>query len=688
MFRVCRMKKKRIPPGNYRFFDRDLSWLSFNERVLAEARNASVPIMERIRFLSIYSSNLDEFYRVRMPMLLALNRLKSNEDGMDGDNLSMVNKVIMDQLETFGSLVKNQILPELRSNNIHLVYNEPVPEFLHKQLRDYFIFHVAGYIQVIKLSGNHKFFPVNNKLYFAVRVEKKDGFDVYIVNIPSDALSRFFVSNVEGRRCIVFLDDIIKLCLPLLFSTPGLLTYSFKITRDAELDLEDEFKGNLAKKIERKIQQRDFGLATRVLYEPGFDQEMMNLLKARLNLKGACFVEGGRYHNLKDLSMLPVYDTSFQYHPMHSIAAEVRHDSLFEEIKRSDKLLHPPYDSYDTVIRFFNQAAVDQNVISMQVTLYRVARESRIVNALICAARNGKDVVVFVELKARFDEANNIRWSKKMKAAGVRIIESIPGLKVHAKIALVKRKTHKGAELFGLLSTGNFNESTARFYTDHLLLTADKKILIEVDHLFKILKKTKSKGIRGVQHTFEHLLVGQFNLQERFVELIDREIMFAKLGSPSNISIKFNNLEDKVVIAKLYEASGAGVKINLIVRGICCLVPGVEGLSENITVRRIVDRFLEHGRLFIFGNNGDPEVYLGSADWMNRNIYRRIEVCFPVYDNVLRTELLEIFNIQSRDNVKAVIISTDCRNVAVEIDENAEPVQSQMEIMKFLRDRA
>jgi polyphosphate kinase len=679
------MKKKRIPPGDYRFFDRDLSWLSFNERVLVEARNTNVPIMERIRFLSIYSSNLDEFYRVRMPALLALDRLKPDGVGTEGDSLSRVNKVIMDQLDTFGSLVKNQLLPELRSNDIHLVYNEPVPEFLHKQLKHYFIFHVAGYIQVIRLSGNQKFFPENNKLYFAVRVEKKDGFDVYIVNIPSDSLSRFFESNIEGRRCIVFLDDIVKLCLPLLFTTTSLLSYSFKITRDAELDLEDEFKGNLAKKIERKIHQRDFGLATRVLYEPGFDQETMSLLKTRLNLQGACFVEGGRYHNLRDFSMLPVYDASFQYQPIHSIGADVQHDSLFEEIKCGDKLLHPPYDSYDTVVRFFNQAAVDQDVISIQVTLYRVARESRIVNALICAARNGKDVVVFVELKARFDEANNIRWSKKMKAAGVRIIESIPGLKVHAKIALVKRKTQKGATLFGLLSTGNFNESTARFYTDHLLLTADKKILLEVEYLFKILKKTKSKGTRGMQHTFEHLLVGQFNLQERFIELIDREITFAKQGSPSNISIKFNNLEDKVLIAKLYEASGAGVKINLIIRGICCLVPGLEGLSDNITVRRIVDRFLEHGRIFIFGNNGDPDVYLGSADWMNRNIYRRIEVCFPVYNNFLRSELLQIFDIQQRDNVKAVRISADCTNESVAVIENSEPVQSQMEIMKFLR---
>jgi polyphosphate kinase len=274
-----------------------------------------------------------------------------------------------------------------------------------------------------------------------------------------------------------------------------------------------------------------------------------------------------------------------------------------------------------------------------------------------------------------------------MRSAGVKIIESIPGLKVHAKIALVKRKTQRGAQLFGLLSTGNFNENTARFYTDHILITANKSILNEVELLFKILKKTKGKKYRDYKNDFTHLLVGQFNLQERFIALIDREITFAKLGLPALINIKFNNLEDKVLIAKLYEASVAGVRINLIVRGICCLIPGLGGMSENIKVTRIVDRFLEHGRLFIFGNNGDPEVFLGSADWMNRNIYRRIEVCFPVYDNILRAELLEILNIQLRDNVKADSIGADYSYVPVEINEKPVAIQSQIEIMNFLRDQ-
>lgn len=677
------MKKKNYSPDpTYIFFDRDLSWLSFNERVLQEAKSDRVPIMERIRFLAIYSSNLDEFYRVRMPTLLALDSLVENQES--GGKLSKINGVIMDQLHSFGSLIKNQILPDLVRHNIYLLYNEPLPEILLPQLRRYFAFQIAGFIQVTKLSKDHKFFPENNKLYLAVKIEKKNEPEFYVVNIPSDALSRFFALTVDEKRYIVFLDDIIKLCLPLLFSAKHITAKSFKITRNAELDLEDEFKGNLARKIERKIQQRDFGLATRFLYEPGFSPEILDLTKTRLNLRGASFVEGGCYHNLKDFSSLPLRDAAFQYESYPRIEGEIHHDSLFEEIKINDKLLHPPYHSYDTVMRFFNQAAVDPDVKSIYVTLYRVARESRIVNALISAARNGKRVVVFVELKARFDEANNIRWSKKMKAAGVRIIESIPGLKVHAKIALVKRKTSEGEELFGLLSTGNFNESTARFYTDHILLTANQKMLLEAEYLFKILKKRKSRADHVPPHDFKHLLVGQFNLQERFIELVDREIEYAEKGAPASVSIKFNNLEDKVLIGKLYEASCAGVKISLIVRGICCLVPRVAGMSENITVRRIVDRYLEHGRVFIFGNNGNPEVYLGSADWMNRNIYRRIEVCFPIYNEKLRSELIDIFALHSRDNVQAVMLDDGCRNVPVPVDASLERIQSQEAISKFL----
>ncbi|HKZ67580.1 MAG TPA: polyphosphate kinase 1 [Chitinophagaceae bacterium] len=683
------MKKRlnKAPGSGYIFFDRDLSWLSFNERVLLEATRKTIPLMERIRFIAIYSSNLDEFYRVRMPTLMALNKLSNESDIKKSRQLlQKIKSTILQQLMSFGQIIETEILPELKRHGIDLLYHESFPEPIHELIRNHFLHSVASFIQIVKLSKSADFFPENNKLYLAVTIKESNGEKhIYVVNIPSDTISRFFTVSYQQKEYIVFLDDIVKVNLPFIFKAQQIFSHSFKITRNAELDLEDEFTGNLAKKIERKINRRDFGLATRFLYEPGMPEETLMVMKNKLNLKGASFVPGGVYHNLKDLATLSLKGSHFHYEPWPKICFKINSaDSLFSEIKTQDILLHPPYHSYDTVLRFFNEAAIDSSVSIIYVTLYRVASESRIVNALISAAKNGKRVVVFVELKARFDEANNIRWSKKMKAAGVKIIESIPGLKVHAKLALIKRKVGKSHELFGLLSTGNFNEGTAQYYTDHILITSNRLILSEVEILFRILRKSV-KRIKSNQ-IFTHLLVGQFNLQQRFLELIEREIDHCKQGLPASITIKFNNLEDRILISKLYEASNAGVKISLIVRGICCLVPGVEGMSENITVRRIIDRYLEHGRVFIFQNNNDPEVYLGSADWMNRNIYRRIEVCFPIRDQRLKSELIKLIDIQLSDNLQAVMIDDQCTNVPIPSEGLVESIQSQKVIGTTLQD--
>jgi polyphosphate kinase len=670
------------------FFNRDLSWLSFNERVLSEASRKTVPLMERIRFLAIYSSNLDEFYRVRIPTLTALAKIPDDVQAPSSETiLTKINDVVVKQLERFGEILVNQILPELRTYNIHLIYNEPVPDIIRDELRNYFIHSVASFIQLNNLTKGEDFFPENNKIYLAVQTQEVHKPNPgYIVNIPSDVIPRFFSLIHREKQYIVFLDDIVKLNLPVLFPGQAIVSHSFKITRNAELDLEDEFAGNLAKKIEKKISQRDFGLATRFLYEPGLPHDAVLLLKKKLNLKGASFIQGGTYHNLKDLSSLQLSDRKFYYEPWPKVSLFLNlNTSLFSELKKRDVLLHPPYHSFETVLRFFNEAAIDVSVQTIYVTLYRVASDSRIVSALISAAKNGKRVIVFVELKARFDEANNIKWSKKMKAAGVKIIESIPGLKVHAKLALVKRRAEKKAELFGLLSTGNFNEGTALYYTDHILMTSDKTMLTEAAYLFSVLRRRKKK-INQASHHFRNLLVGHFNLQERFIALIEREIKNSQVGKPASITIKFNNLEDQVLISKLYEASSAGVKISLIVRGICCLKPGIAGISQNITVIRIIDRFLEHGRIFIFQNDDDPEVYLGSADWMNRNIYRRIEVCFPIRDPDLKRQLIDIVNIQLNDNLQAVTLNDQCKNIAITTADPDTSVRSQHAISKFLQE--
>ncbi|HEX6891764.1 MAG TPA: polyphosphate kinase 1 [Chryseolinea sp.] len=679
------MKKSGQPKDT--FFDRDLSWLSFNARVLAEAQRKTVPLMERLKFLSIYSSNLDEFYRVRMPAIMALGRLESDGTIKQSARLKRINAAIHRQLNQFGKTLTRNILPDLISQGVNLLINQQFAKALRKEIEEIFFQEIAGFIHIVELTGENNFFPENNKLYLATTIQTAEGVKrCYILNIPSDQLPRFYSINYHDTPHIIFLDDIIKSNINKIF--PGLVCLScnsFKITRDAELDLKDEFDGNLAKKIEREIARRDYGLATRFLYDPATPQDTLELLGQQFGLRKATYVVGGTYHNLKDLSVLPLKDKSFFFEEWRCKKLRIKPDGLklLDYLQRKEILLHPPYHSYDTVLRFFNEAAIDEDVRRIYVTLYRVAKDSRIANAMIQAARNGKKVTVFVELKARFDEANNIKWAKRMKEAGVDIIYSIPELKVHAKLALIKRKKNDKTEYFGLLSTGNFNEGTARFYTDHILMTSNHNMLTEAEELFRFLKKRK-KPSNTTSLTFRHLLVAQFNLQARFIELIDREIKNARKGLSASIVIKLNNLEEKVMIAKLYEASRAGVKISLLVRGICCLVPGVDGMSENINVIRIVDRYLEHGRIFIFHNKGRREIFMGSADWMDRNLYRRIEVCFPVYQKNMKDEIIQMINLQLSDNAQAVQIDSKGNNSPVSAGQGQDSLQSQSAINALL----
>jgi len=647
---------------NPNLINRDISWLAFNGRVLQEATRVGVPLLERLKFLSIYSSNLDEFYRVRIPALLALSRIDGPEkadEGVPGE----VNRIIAGQQQTFGRVLREVILPALEAQGIRFVYRQPVPEPLKAATREYFLSRLAAFLQLVRLSAAGDFFPENNKIYLAIGITEGDKEDVVILNIPSPECGRFYTATVDGIQYVLTIDDIIK--DNLAFVVPGVQIrscYSFKITRDAELDLADEFKGDIAEKIEQQITIRDLGLATRLLYDAEMPAAELQQLVQTFHLEHATLVEGGAYHNLRDLADFPVKRDSLSYDRWPSVPCGLSAQRIFERIEKRDMLLHVPYHSYDTVLQFFNEAALDPAVTDISITLYRMAGDSLIGNALISAARNGKNVTVFVELKARFDEANNIRWSKRMKAAGVKIIYSIPGLKVHAKVALVKKKVADRSVYYGLLATGNFNESTARFYTDHILMTAHKGMLRELELLFIFLAKRRKPETVDRFFAPEHLLVAQFNLQNEFLRLIADEIAAAQQGKPAGITIKLNNLEEEVMINKLYEAAQAGVKVVLLVRGICRLKPGVPGLSEGITVKRIVDRYLEHGRIFIFHNNGDPRVYLGSADWMNRNIYRRIEVCFPVYAPELKQALQEMMQIQLEDTGSAVTLDASGNN--------------------------
>ncbi|MGH2552659.1 MAG: polyphosphate kinase 1, partial [Chitinophagaceae bacterium] len=534
--------------NNYVFLNRDLSWLTFNYRVLTEAADKTVPLYSRISFLSIFSSNLDEFFRVRMPSIFAFSRIESKkisiEEDYPRDLVQQVQATIYQQQEEFGSILKKQILPELAENHIFLYYNQPLRSEHTESVREYFLSKVLSFLQPILLrkENQNDVFLDNNALYFIVEIESQEqpGKHLYgLLNIPSSNLSRFFVLPMLGDdHYILFLDDVIRENLSEVFAGYVIHgSWSVKLTRDAEMSIEDEFIGDIAEKIEKQLEKRDVGHATRLLFDKTMPEQVRDFIQKYLNIRKEEMAEGGRYHNLKDLSTLPNLKKgklTYQNWPPSAHPGFDNRLSVFHCITEREKLLHLPYHSYNYILRFFNEAAIDPNVKEIYIALYRVAADSHIVNALISAARNGKKVTVFVELKARFDEANNLRWSKKMKAAGIKIINSIPGLKVHAKVALVRRAEQKELKNYSFLATGNFNEATGRFYTDHVFFTAHKDFGEELGWLFEYLQSRRQPA-DYMKIPFNHLLVSQFNMVKRFEKLIEQEMKNARKGRPAGI---------------------------------------------------------------------------------------------------------------------------------------------------------
>ncbi len=680
------------------YLNRDLSWLSFNQRVLMEAADQSVPLYSRISFLSIFSSNLDEFFRIRMPAIFAFTSIKAKKtslrDEYPKDLVQIVQKTVLEHQEEFGRILSRQIIPDLKHNHIHLYYGDAILPEHRESIRDYFLSKVLSFLQpVIATRENQALvFLENNALYFLVDIEsqEKPGIHQYaLLNIPSSNLPRFLeLPQIGEDHYICFLEDVIRENLAEIF--PRFIihgAYSIKLTRDAEMNLEDEFVGDIAEKIEKQLEKRDIGHSTRFLYDLNMPDEAQEYIRNYLQLRQEEMIDGGRYHNLRDLGGLPNPFkgklTNLNWPPI-AHPGFTNNSSIFQCIAEKERLLHLPYHNYNYILRFFNEAAIDPKVKEIYVTLYRVASDSHIVNALISAARNGKKVTVFVELKARFDEANNLRWSKRMKAAGIRIISSIPRLKVHAKVALVKRFDNKEWTNYSFMATGNFNESTGRFYTDHVFFTTKKEFGLELEMLFDYLQSRKQPS-EYMKIPFRHLLVSQFNMVNRFAKLIDREIENAKAGKPARIIIKLNNLQEKGMIARLYKASKAGVKVDMLVRSICCLAPGLPKQSENISVYRIVDRYLEHARVFVFHNDGKPEYYMGSADWMNRNLHSRIEVVFPIYDPELSKQLEDILDFQLKDTRKAVLLDADFNNIRIAPKEGEAPVAAQEAIYRYVK---
>lgn len=702
-----------------KFFNRDLSWLQFNQRVLLQAKRKDVPLLEKVNFLAIYSSNLDEFFRVRIPLLQGWKALHKKKQaclaGADAEGkgrqqdlgpakkyvsvYSQAKARIKKQQELFGKILNGQIIPMLETKGMHLMYNKPIPDFAFSQLRVYYHEHLSSFIHSTMIEKGSSFFPLNNELYFLITT-KGERAARYICNIPSGELKRFKVIEHQGQRYIFFIDDIIRA----FFLESNATTYgdqpqeqiegfySFKVTRDAELNFHEQAGKDFTAELQRELARRDYGIATRILYDPDMPPGHFKALLKYLNLKRVNAIKGGRYHNLKDFFSFPSQkgDEQLRYspheyasHPMQNMLASG--EPFFQQLERGDQLIHTPYQSYDLVLRFFNQAAQDKHVKKIYITLYRLAKDSKIGHALLNAARNGKKVFVFVELKARFDEQNNISWAKKLQNAGVRISYSIPKIKVHAKVALVQRQTPEaGSRLYGLFSTGNMNENTARIYTDHSLLSADQSMLQELQGLFGVLKSSKDGLVKDGLDRFSELLVAGFNLKERFMALLDFEIDQARMGKKAYVRIKLNNLEEESLIQKLYEASGAGVSVELIVRGICRLIPQRQGLSENIVVKRIVGRYLEHSRIFEFYHGGKELMYAGSADWMNRNIYHRIEVCFPIKLSSHKKQIQRYLDLQWQDDISSSYISAKGQDKAAKLTHRLDSQQAIAEYLSTL----
>ncbi|MCC6866589.1 MAG: polyphosphate kinase 1 [Ignavibacteria bacterium] len=683
----------------YKFYNRELSWLAFNHRVLQEAKDPNTPIYEKIKFLAIFSSNLDEFFRVRVASLRALLDLKKGpkkELKFDVEKLlNKLHKTVVKMQEEFSGVFINIIKPELENHNIFLIDHTGLSDTQKKFVSEIFNVQVIPHIMPM-IIAKKKITPFlrNHRLYIAVKLSskhinnshkepKKKRYQYAIVEIPTNHIDRFILlPKIGNNNYIIFLDDIIRLFLPQIFYGYNVHdSYAVKLTRDAELYIDDEFQGNLLDKIKKSLAKRSSGAPSRFLYDRTIPLSFLKFLKEALLLADEDLFPGGRYHNFSDFFKFPNPGIKGLYYsdlkPLKSYELEKNRD-IFGSVSQNDRLLYFPYHKYDYVINALEQAASDHEVTSIKITLYRVAKNSKIVNALIKAAHRGKEVTAFVEIKARFDEEINIHSAEELQKAGVKVLYSMPGLKVHAKLVMITRIERGKEKIYTYLSTGNFNEKTARLYTDFGLFTAKNEITNEVKYVFEFLEDKKP------DYHFKHLLVAQYGMRQKLAEMIDNEINFAKLGNHASITVKLNSLEDERIIKKLYDASNAGVKINLIVRGICCLLPGVKGMSENIHVTSIVDRFLEHDRIFIFNNGGKEKLYLSSADWMKRNLSRRVEVCFPVYDENLKNIIKHIIDIKLNDNIKARIIDERQTNLYNSV-QDSPPLRSQYEIYTYLK---
>jgi len=678
---------------NYRYIDREKSWLAFNARVLQEAADSRVPLLDRFRFLGIFSNNLDEFFRVRYAAIRRLQMEgKSGKKvlgGITSDELlyDITDIVIKQQAESLRIL--NQIEEELKEQGVYIIHENEITESQRSFIKEFFLQKVSPELVTIILNDLAEF-PLlkDTSGYLAVKLvmnPKQEGKEIRyaIIEIPS-TMNRFVVLPKEnGNQYIIMLDDVIRLNLDNIFSLfnyESVSAHMIKITRDAELDISGDMSKSLMEKISRGIRERKVGEPVRFVYDKDIEDDTLNFFLEKMDIDATdSLIPGGRYHNRRDYMKFPELgrnDLLYPKIPALPVKGLSLEGSILEKIDEKDYLVHAPYQSFSYIIKFLREAALDPKVTTIKITLYRLAKNSQIISSLISAVKNGKRVVAQVELQARFDEESNIKYSRLMQEEGIELIFGIKGLKVHAKTCIIDRIEDGKMKRYGFISTGNFNESTAKVYTDVTLLTANQKLLKEVEKVFEFL------NVNYKLHNYKHLIVSPHYTRKRFYKLIDREILNAIEGKEAYIYLKMNSLTDFGMIDKLYEASQNGVQVRLIIRGICCLVPGIEGMSENIEAISIVDNFLEHSRIYIFANSGEPDVYISSADFMTRNIDERVEVSCPIYDQDIKKELIDVFNIGWRANVKARIHSEELDNKYVS-NEGKKDFRSQQEMYKY-----
>lgn len=674
------MTKPEIHSNSY--INREISWLQFNARVLQEASDERVPLIERLRFLGIFSNNLDEFFKVRYATVKRIVDAgkggKSELGGIKADELLDIITQIVIKQQTESLEVLDSIHKRLEDEKIYVIDENQIDASQHEFIKNYFIRKVSPALVTIILNDKVKLPNLKDSAaYLVVKMEINEVKNKYaLIEIPK-SINRFVeLPKQDSNNYIIMIDDLLRHCLGYIFNIfdyKSISAHMIKITRDGELDFESDLSKSFIEKVSDSVKHRQIGDPVRFVYDKTIGEDTLEFLMSKMGIDNTdSIIPGGRYHNRRDYMSFPslgrtdlLYD-KIEALPIKGLSLE---GSIFKAIEHKDYLLHAPYQTFSYIVKFLREAALDPQVRTLKITIYRLAQISHIASSLINAAINGKSVTVSIELQARFDEQANINYAQQMEEEGISLVFGVKGLKVHSKMCVIEREEGKKLKRYGFISTGNFNESTAKIYTDYTLFTADQRILKDVSKIFNFFQ-TNYKIFR-----YKHLITSPHYTKKAIFKLIDAEIQNVKNGNQGLIRLKMNSISSYNMVDKLYEASNAGVKIQMIVRGICCLVPGIKDMSENIEIISIVDKFLEHTRVYIFGNNGDPKVYISSADWMTRNIENRVEVSCPIYDAEIKQEIIENFDICWSDNVKARILNSSQSN-EYKIN-NDEEVRSQ-----------